>query len=175
MGIAHDSTNSTVDLEIRNSSSMTVNAPRTVEISVRDHASGQLIVSIPLTADQLLAALAGTHHGRMPAWVCPPELRDRIGLKSVHASHRLAEVMPKEVLKRFEQRATEFRKGKHDSPRFRNTEDVADAAVVAWLTEFMAEGDWTEFSISMHNYGWGMHLTKYADPALVEPAPWEEL
>lgn len=175
MGIAHDSTNSTVDLEIRNSSAMTVNAPRTVEISVRDRASGQLIVAVPLTADQLLAALAGTHHGRLPAWVCPPELRDRIGLKSVHASHRLDDVLPKEAMRRFETRASELRKNTYETPTFSRVEDVAEAAVVAWLTAFMAEGGWTEFRISNHNYGWGVHFTKYVDPATVTPAPWEEV
>jgi hypothetical protein len=167
-----DGINGKVDLEIRNSGGASYNSPRVVEISVRDTASGQAIVSIPLNADQLLAALAGTYHSRMPAWIVPADRRAVIGLKSQHKSVKVSH--GSDVDEALDTLARNKRTDGDPFPSHINKGDVKPGTVVdAWLLDEMQHEGWTEWDIKRHNYGWGLHLTKYVDPSEVDPEPWE--
>lgn len=144
----HDSMNSKVELTITNGSSTSQHgSPRSVSISVRDHASGQMIVEIPLTADILLGALAGSVHSRLPAWVVPEEYRSRLGKKSVHNSIKL----PSEYKIPYSARGT------IDS----YTELPDDVA--KWAMENSVGHD--SWWMSNTNQGWKMHLQDYVDPS----------
>lgn len=167
-------TNSKVELEIRNSSSGNISDARVMSITVRDSASGQTIVEVPITADQFMAALAGSYHGRMPAWVVPPAYRARLGLKSLHKTVRLPSTITErdelDALAKSLAQPGDTSSGASYVPR---SAIPAGSDLDAWVLNEMQYEGWTEAQFTRHNYGWGLHLTKYVDPDSVEPRDWE--
>lgn len=152
---------SKVDLEVSNSSNGQYGAERSISISIRDRPSGQLIVEVPLSADQLLAALAGTFHGNMPAWVIPAERRALIGLMSQHREYRVPS--DSTMYTALDALDHDRRKNNHPKPSDIGRSDISPD-LEALILELAADGDWTEWRVIRHNYGWAVHFIKYVRP-----------
>lgn len=166
-------TNSKVELEIRNGGGSGHNDPRVMSITVRDSASGQTIVHIPITADQFMAALAGTYHGRMPAWVVPPERRAIIGLKSQHKQVRLAGIALREELDALAKTLAQPGDTLSGASRIPRSAIPVGSYLDVWILNEMQPDGWTEAEFTRHNYGWALHLTKYVEPDSVPRKVWE--
>lgn len=167
-----DKTNSIVALEIRNGSTGTYGEKRVMAILIRDRASGQAIVEVPITADQFMAALAGTYHGKMPAWVVPPEYRMRIGLKSVHTTVQLGD---DDVSIRKEIETIMKAKNPKGYTSTLTRDDVEPGSTLdIWILDQMQHEGWQTWNLTRHNYGWALHLTKYVDPSEVETPDWDK-
>lgn len=121
------------------------------ELEVRDVLSGQCIVAIQFTPDQLVDLLAGGYR-RREAWVCPPSLRERIGRKTVTDKIEV----PSSIIGRYE---NGYVLGTADAPEAVMT--PSRTAAQEWVHRKMLEGGWEDFELRHQNDGWWCILRKW--------------
>lgn len=109
--------------------------PPTCNLEIRDYPSGQAIAMIEMTSDELVKLIT-SHHQALPAWVCPDDLRYRIGRKLVT---KVVEV-PREII---------------SMTMSREARPERYAAAERWAMERLGDiPPWEVFELRRTNHNW---------------------